>query len=95
MVHLLRQRNRLRHSLSDLHPHTIARRRDGHLVVTQLADDVERLLHRLLLREPQRVRLHLRFHRRPHVRRHTEKAIRRCQPLERLVRALEVVTVDV
>ena len=89
------QRDGLRSCLAKLHPDAVAGGADGHVLIAQLAHDVERLLHRLLLREPQRVRLHLRLHRRPHVRRRLEKPVRRRQPFQRLVRALEIIAVDV
>jgi len=58
---LFLQRDGLRGFLAKLHPDSVAGRGDGHLPVAQLAHDVEGLLCRLLLREAQRVRLHLRL----------------------------------
>jgi hypothetical protein len=89
------QRDGLRSFLAKLHPHSVAGGRDGHLLIAQLAHDVERLLRRLLLREPQRVLLHLRFHRRSHLLGHPEKPVRRHQPFQRLMRPLEIVPIDV
>lgn len=93
MVLLLRQPDGL-FLVPHLHPQPVGPRRDREVPVPQPAHQVERLLQRLLLREPQRVRLHAPLHRRPHLRRAAEEAVRRHQAREPLVRPLEVVPVD-
>lgn len=64
------------------------------MLVSELADDVERLARRLLEREPQRVRGDLPFDLGAHVGRGAEVPVRRHRSLERLVRAMEVVVLD-
>ncbi|HTD57753.1 MAG TPA: hypothetical protein VK672_02560, partial [Solirubrobacteraceae bacterium] len=49
----------------------------------------------MLERQPQRVGLHVLLDRRSHVRRRLEEAVRGREPLDTLVRALEIVGVDV
>lgn len=67
---------------------------DGEVAVAEAADEVEGLARRLLVREPRRVGLDVFLDGGAHVRRGAEEAVRRHEPTERLVRALEVVAVD-
>ncbi|HSD20763.1 MAG TPA: hypothetical protein VLC54_12035, partial [Anaeromyxobacter sp.] len=93
IVVLLRKSDRLL-LRAHLHPQPVRARCDREIAVAEPAHQVERLLRRLLLREPQRVRLHAPLDRGAHLRRAAEEAVRRHQAAERLVRALEVVAVD-
>jgi hypothetical protein len=93
MVVLLRHPNRLLLG-PDLHPQPVDARGNREVPIAQPSDEVERLLRRLLLREPERVRLHASLDRGAHLRRAPEEAVRRDEPAERLVRPLEVVAVD-
>jgi hypothetical protein len=63
-------------------------------LITELPDDVKRLARWLLEREPQLVRRDRSLDLRAHVGRSLEVAIRRHQPVERLMRTLEVVVAD-
>lgn len=69
-------------------------RGDGQVAVTKATHEVEGLPRRLLVREPHRVRGDALLDGRAHVRRRAEEPVRRHEPAERLVRALEVVRVD-
>lgn len=64
-------------------------------MVAQLAHQVKRLLRRPLLRQEQRVLTHLLLDRRPHLLRHAEKPVGGHQSLQRLVRPLEIVPIDI
>lgn len=66
-------------------------RRDRYALVAELPDDIERLAHRLLEREPQLVLRDGALDLRTHVRRRFEESICRHQAIERLMRPLEVV----
>lgn len=90
MVTLLREGD---HRLLIAHPHRQggAARADRQVPIAEPAGEVERLAQRLLTRQAQSVRGDLRLDRRAHRRSSAEEAIRRRQPFERLVRALEVV----
>ena len=68
--------------------------RDTEVLVAETTHEIKRLLRWFLLRQSQRVRLHLRFDRRTHVRRRSEEAIRRHEVLDALMRTLEVVVLD-
>ncbi len=68
---------------------------DSQVPIAQPTYHVERQLGRLLTREPQGIGRDRRLHRRTHRRRGPEVAIRRYQPVERLMRPLEVVVLDV
>ncbi len=78
------------------HPHleVCAAGTDRQIAIAQPTHQVERQLGRLLPRQPQRVRLHTRLDGGPHRRRRPEVAIGRYQPVQRLVRTLEVVVLD-
>lgn len=78
------------------HPH-IQRRAvctDGKRPIAQLSGQVERLPQRLLLRQAQRVLLHLRLDARAHLTCGAEVPIRRGHTLKPLMRSLEVVVLD-
>ncbi len=67
---------------------------NAEVLVAETADQIKRLLRRLLLRHPQCVGLHLGFDRRAHVRCRAKVAIRRHRTLDALMRTLEVVVLD-
>jgi hypothetical protein len=67
---------------------------DRQVPIAQPADEIERLSRWLLARQPQRIGRHRRLDHRPHLHRRAEETIRRRQPFEPLVRALEVVVLD-
>lgn len=69
-------------------------RADGERPIPELAGEIKRLPHRLLLREAQRVLGHLRLDACAHLGGGAEEAIRRRESLDPLVRALEVVVLD-
>lgn len=71
-----------------------ARRSDGQALVSQLAGQIEGLSDRLLQCEAKGVLLHRRFNRRAHLRACAEVPVRGHQPLNSLMRPLEVVAVD-
>jgi len=77
--------------VADLDTHAAARCCDRQLLFAELADQVERLLRRSLMRKPQRVRRDVLLDRSPHLWRRREEAIRRHQAVERLMRTMEVV----
>lgn len=77
--------------VADLDPQLAAGRSDAEVLIAEPTDEIKRLLHRLLLREPERVRLDLGLDRRAHVSRGAKEAIRRHQTFDALVRSLEVV----
>lgn len=79
---------------SDLHAQGTARRGDAQVLISETTHEVKRLLRRLLLRQSQRVRLHLRLDRSAHVRRRAKESIRRHRALDALMRTLEVVVLD-
>lgn len=81
--------------LIQLHPHLPLAGGNAQLVIPQPAHQIERLLHRLLLRQKQGVLLHRPLHRLPHLRVETKKPVGRDHSLQRLVRPLEVVAVEV
>lgn len=68
---------------------------DAEVLIAETADQIKRLLRRLLLCGEQRVGCHLRLDRCAHVRRCAEEAIRGHESIQPLVRALEVVVLDV
>jgi hypothetical protein len=84
-----------RRLISQLHAQPTARGRDAQVLVAHATDDVEGLPRRLLERQPERVGVHALLDRRAHVRRRLEEAVRGHQPIDALVRPLEVVRVDV
>ena len=67
---------------------------DREPLIAELPDDVEWLARRLLQRESQLVRRHGALDLHAHVRRRLEETIRRDEPVERLMRPLEVVVAD-
>lgn len=81
--------------VTDLHAQARAGCRDAQVAIAQATHDVKGLPRRLLERQPHRVRGHVLLDRRPHVRRRLEEAVRGDEPLDPLMRALEVVRVDV
>lgn len=94
IVLLLGHRNGLGR-LAHLHAERSAGSSDAEIVVAEPADQVERLLCRLLLREPERVGLDLGLDRSAHLRSSAEIAIRRHAAVDALMRSLEVVVLDV
>jgi hypothetical protein len=90
IVALLRHGNGLG-CIADLDAKCAAGRRDAEILIAETPDQVERLLRGLLLREPERVGLHLRFDRRAHVGRRAKESIRGDRAVDALVRPLEVV----
>lgn len=94
IVILLAHRNRLS-LVTHLHAQRTVRCRDAEVLITEAPDEIERFLRRLLLRDPQRIRGDLRLDGSAHVRRRAEEAIRGHESLDALVRALEVVVLDV
>jgi hypothetical protein len=94
MVSLLADRDGLGLLLSDAHTHAAVGRRDRQLAIAELTDQVERPLGFLLPGQPQGVALHRSLHGLADCRRRPEVAVRRHQPRQRLVRAVEVVVVD-
>lgn len=80
--------------LADLDAQCATRRRDAQVLISESADEIERLLRLLLLRETQRVRLDLRFHRGAHLWRCTEKPVGGDRTVDTLMRPLEVVVLD-
>jgi hypothetical protein len=80
--------------VAHLHAQALARRRDRQVAIAEPADQVEGLARLLLVREPHRVVRHVLLDRRPHPRRRPEEAVRGHEPLDALVRPLEVVGVD-
>ena len=93
IVGLLSQCNHLL-VVAKLHLDRIAVRCDGHVAVTQPADEVEGLARRLLARKPHLVVGDALLDHLAHMRCRAEEAVRRHETVERLVRALEVVRVD-
>jgi hypothetical protein len=68
--------------------------RDRQPLISELSDDVEGFSRWLLECEPEFVRLHRTFDLGTHVRGSLEEAVRRYEPVERLVRPLEVVVAN-
>jgi hypothetical protein len=68
---------------------------DRQPLIAQLTDDVKRLARLLFEREAQRVRRDLFLDRLAHVRRGSKESIGRYEPVERLMRPLEVVVREV
>jgi hypothetical protein len=91
---LLRQSNRLRLLGTQLHSQAATRGRDAQVLVSQPAHQVEGLARRLFERQPLGVLRDALLHGCSHLRRGTEEAIGRHEPLDALVRSLEVVSVD-
>lgn len=79
------------------HPHVErgAAGADGKRAITELAGEVKGLSQRLLLRQAQRVLVDLRLDARAHLTGGAEVPVRGRQALDPLVRALEVVMLDV
>jgi hypothetical protein len=67
---------------------------DCEIAIAEAPHEIERLARRLLEREPKRVVLHVLLDGRAHVRRGAEIPVGRHQPLDPLMRALEVVRID-
>ncbi len=93
IVVLLIHGNGLRR-VADLDAQRAAGGGDAEVLIAEATDEVEGFLRRLLLREAQRVRGDLRLHGRAHVRRRAEEAVGGHEPVEPLMRALEVVVLD-
>jgi hypothetical protein len=93
IVCLLAHRNGLRR-IAHLHAERSAGSRDAEVLIADAADQVERLLRRLLLCEAKRVGLDLGLDRRSHVRSRAEVPICRYQTIDALVRSLKVVVLD-
>jgi hypothetical protein len=92
---LLLQCNGLGLLVTDLHTQARAGSGDAQVAIAQATDDVEGLPGCLLERQTHRVGRHALLDRRSHVRRRLEETVRGHQPVDTLVRALEVVRVDV
>lgn len=67
---------------------------DGEVAIAEATDEIERLARRLLVREAHRVGRDVFLDGFTHVWSRAEEAVGRHEPIERLVRALEVVGVD-
>ena len=80
--------------IPDSHAQRRRARADRKRPVSQLTCQVERLHRRLLAREAQRVLGHLRLDRCAHGGSGSKEPIRRCEPFEFLMGALEVVVLD-
>jgi len=80
--------------VADLYAKRTSGRGDAEVLIAEAADQIERLLDRLLLREPERVGLYLRLDGGTYLRRSPEEAIRWDQTVECLMGALEVVVLD-
>lgn len=80
--------------VTELHLHRVAVCCDGHVAVTEPADEVEGLARRLLARQTHLVVGDALLDHLAHVGSRAEEAVRRHKTVERLVRALEVVRVD-
>jgi hypothetical protein len=80
--------------VADLDAQRAAGGGDAEVLIAEAADEVEGFVWLLLLREAERVRSHLRLDGSAHVRRRAEEAVRRDEPVEALMRALEVVVLD-
>ena len=78
----------------ELHAQPIAMCRNRQLAVTELADQIERLLRRALEREPPSVFSDRVFDGLAHLRRCAEVPVGRRQSVERLVGSMKVVMVD-
>lgn len=90
IVGLLRNGNGLRR-LADLDAERSIGGGNAEVLVAEATDQIEGLLRRFLLREPQRVLLHLRFDRGPHVSRSAKEAVRGHGAVDALMRPLEIV----
>ena len=90
---MLLEWNRLR-GVSDVDLQALVTCRDRQPLITELADDIERLSRRLLECEPQLVRRDRALDLGADMRRRLEESIRRHQAIERLMRALKVVVAD-
>ncbi len=93
IVSLLSQCNHLL-VVAELHLERVALRGDRHVAIAEASDEVEGFARRLLARQPHLVVGNALLDRRAHVRSRAEESVRGHEPLERLVRALEVVRVD-
>jgi hypothetical protein len=80
--------------IAHAHPQPRALRGDREVLVTQPSHQIEGLLRGLLLRSPERVGFDVLLHRRPYLWRRAEVAVRGDQPVQGLVRSLEVVSLD-
>ena len=78
------------------HPHVQRRAAcaDGKRSIAELAGEIKRLSQGLLLRQAQRVLLHLRLDARAHLARRPEEPVGRGESLQPLMRSLEVVVLD-
>ncbi|HTP29982.1 MAG TPA: hypothetical protein VMK12_30535 [Anaeromyxobacteraceae bacterium] len=92
---LLRQCNGLGLLVTDLHTQTGAGSGDAQVTVAEAADDVEGLPGRLFERQTHRVGRHALLDRCAHVRRRLEESVRGDETFDALMRALEVVRIDV
>jgi hypothetical protein len=73
----------------------VSHQRDREILLAKPTHQVERLAPRLLVGQRQSVRCHPPLDRLPHLRGRSEEAVRGHQPLDALVRATEVVGLDV
>jgi hypothetical protein len=80
--------------VSELHLEPVAVRGDGHVAVSEATDEVEGLAWRLLPRQAHLVVSDPLLDGVAHVGGCTEESVCRHEPVERLVRALEVIRVD-
>jgi len=94
MLVLLRKLYRLRLLRAELHAQRATSRSDRKVLITKPPHQVEGLSWWLLERKAERVLLDALFDRLPHVRSGLEEAVRGHQPRQRLVRPLEIVSVD-
>lgn len=86
--------DRLRRFIADLHAKALAGRRDRQVAIAEPAHEIEGLARLLPVREPHRVVRHVLLDRGADLRGCPEVAVRRHEPLDALVRPLEVVGVD-
>jgi hypothetical protein len=91
MLLLLLQLDRLGLVIAELHLERVALGRDAEVAIAELTHEIERLPRRLLQCKAPCIVRHVALDRLPHVRRGAEVAIGRNQPVQCLVRPLEVI----
>ena len=80
--------------IADLYAKRTTGGRNAEVLVAEAADQIERLLRGLLLRESQRVGGHLPLDSGAHLRRRTKETVGRDAAVDALMRALEIVVLD-